>query len=246
MKLEAVCLDATGTLIETAEPVGEVYHRVARAHGVDLPAWRIEDAFRRILRQPPPRGLDGDSPDARRRHEVAWWSERIRQTFQATDSTARFDDFPDFARALFAHYREPEAWRIRPGIRPGLAGLRADGHRLAVVSNFDHRLRSILQGLDLADVFDVILIPSDVGVAKPDRRIFERAAAVLGAPLERMGYVGDDPPAVLEAIARLGLVVLDARTIDDWTRLAERLAEAASLRARRPARQPAQQKEDSP
>jgi putative hydrolase of the HAD superfamily len=208
----AICFDATGTLIETTSPVGEVYRRIAAQHGVDLPAWRLDDAFRRILRGTPPRGL-GASVDARRRGEVAWWFEVIRQTFQATDSTARFDDFPRFAQSLFDAYQLPGAWRPRPGITEVLTALQARGCPLAVVSNFDHRLPKILENVDLAAFFTSIAIPSELGWAKPERPLFEAVAEILRRPVEFLTYVGDDAPDVLAAIAHHGMRVVDIRQI---------------------------------
>ena len=43
MDLQAVLLDATGTLIELAHPVGETYAAAARSQGVDLPRTRLKD-----------------------------------------------------------------------------------------------------------------------------------------------------------------------------------------------------------
>jgi putative hydrolase of the HAD superfamily len=229
--LSALCFDAMGTLIETTEPVGEVYRRVALEFGVDLPAWRLEDAFRRILRHAPPRGLDGDTPAARCQAEVEWWHERIRQTFQATDSTVRFADFPAFAAALFDRYRQAGAWRVRPGVAEMLARLRARGWPLGLVSNFDHRLHFILQDLGIEEDFYFLGIPSTVGFAKPDRHVFESAASRLGQPISRLGYVGDDSPETLEAIARLGVRVFDAREIGSWADFTEQIAVPAKLRS---------------
>jgi putative hydrolase of the HAD superfamily len=229
MRLAALGFDATGTLIETAEPVGEVYQRVASEHGVDLPAWRLDDAFRRILRRAPPRGLAGGTPEARAEGEIAWWVERIRQTFQATDSTARFADFPAFAAALFEHYRRAEAWRVRPGVPGMLAALRRRGWPLGIVSNFDHRLLEILQAIDLASHFDSVTLPIQCGVSKPDRGIFAAAAEALGCPIEELGYVGDDAPGILEAIRGLGLHVFDVRDIPSWDAFPDWLERTATL-----------------
>ena len=225
----AICFDATGTLIELAEPVGDVYHRIALEHGVDLPAWRLEDAFRRILGRAPPRGVEGDTINARRQNEVDWWFERIRQTFQATDSTARFDDFPTFAAALFEVYRSPDAWRPRAGIPEALTALRARFCPIAVASNFDHRLLEILEGIDLLDFIEHIEIPSIYGSSKPDRTVFERVAAKLKRPIGELVYVGDDAPEVLEAIAALGLRVFDVREIENLEALADLASTAATL-----------------
>jgi putative hydrolase of the HAD superfamily len=225
----AICFDATGTLIEMTEGVGEVYHRVALEHGIDLPAWRLEDAFRRVLRHAPPRGIDGDTIAARERSEVDWWSERIRQTIQATDSSVRFEDFHAFAAALFDVYRAPERWRCRAGVARSLLALRDQNCSMAIVSNFDHRLPEILEGLDIARFFDAIVTPAQVGSSKPDRAIFEAVAKTLDRPIEQLYYVGDDAPEVLEAIGELGLRVFDIREIDDLEALANPALTAATL-----------------
>jgi putative hydrolase of the HAD superfamily len=227
--VRALCLDATGTLIETAEPVGEVYRRHALEQGVDLPAWRIEDAFRRILAQAPPRGLAGATPAARRQGETGWWRECVRQTFQATDSTVRFPDFEAFARSLFDFYRQGAAWRIRPGVREMLVALRARGLLLAVVSNFDHRLIEIIQAIDLMQFFEFVLIPSEAGLRKPDPRLLEQAADRLGVSLGQLGYLGDDPPEILAAIARLGVAVFDVREIGEPSRIPDLVVATATL-----------------
>ena len=226
MTIRAVCFDATGTLIEVAESVGTVYSRAALAEGVKLAAWRLDDAFARVLRQPPSLAAvstTGASRAEREAAETAWWTERVRQTFQATDSTVEFRDPRAFARALFETYRRPEAWRLRPGARELLAALRADGFALGLASNFDHRLLEIIEALALIDFFSAVEIPSLHGRAKPERAVFEALAGALGARLEELAYVGDDAPEVLDAIGRLGLRVFEVRKLAALPELAEQL-----------------------
>ena len=227
-----ICFDATGTLIELNESVGEVYHRIALEHGVDLPGWRLDDAFRRILRRAPTRGVDGDTIATRRQREVDWWFERVRETFQATDSTARFEDFPTFASALFDAYRAADLWRLRPGASRMLARLRDQEWTMAVVSNFDHRLPEILEALDISQFFEFISIPSESGTAKPDRRVFDLVSEALKTPLETFFYLGDDAKEVLAAISRLGLRVFDIREIEDLEAFPDLASSAATLRPR--------------
>jgi putative hydrolase of the HAD superfamily len=224
-----ICFDATGTLIELNEGVGEVYHRVALEHGIDLPAWRLEDAFLRILRRAPARGVEGETVAARRQSEVDWWFERVRETFQATDNTARFSDFPAFATALFDTYRSADAWRLRSGAARMLATLRDREWPMAVVSNFDHRLPKILEALDISSFFKLVVVPSNSGSAKPERAVFERVGRAFGTPLENLLYVGDDAKEVLDAIAALGLRVFDVRKIADLEDFPDLAATAATL-----------------
>lgn len=233
MTIRGVCFDATGTLIEPAETVGSTYSRAAREAGVRLPAWRLDDAFRRVLRHAPPLGATGAAGATqaeREAAEVAWWRERVRQTFQAADSTVRFADTEAFFAGLFAHYRRPEAWRLRPDAREVLVRLQREGYALALASNFDHRLLEVLEGLDLARFFSFVTIPSRSGWSKPDPRIFRAAAAAVGCTPAELAYVGDDAPEVLAAIAAQGLCVIDVASCPDLEVLPARLRTDAEHR----------------
>lgn len=244
MTVEAVCFDATGTLFVLRESVGTTYARHARAQGVGLPAWRLDDAFARVLRHGPSlsEAVVALGPDASRGAREAaerdWWRDRVRQTFQATDSTVRFDDPTAFFEALFAEYGRAEAWQVRPGIPALLERLARRGLALGVVSHFDHRLSNLLEVLGLIDFFSLIEIPSRAGLAKPDPRVFAAAAARWGCALEALAYVGDDPPETLAAIAAHGIAVFDVRAFPDPDALAAAILgeRAATPSDARPAR----------
>ncbi len=62
-------------------------------------------------------------------------------------------------------------------------------HRLLALTNGNADLAAI--GLDVH--FEGFVSASAVGCAKPDRRIFDHACAVLDLPAERIWHVGDDP-----------------------------------------------------
>ncbi|MFK7897597.1 MAG: HAD family hydrolase [Myxococcota bacterium] len=224
-----LCFDATGTLIELRESVGEIYHRVALEFGVSLPAWRLDDAFKRVLRHAPPLGTEGENEAARRAAEPEWWAERIRQTFQATDSSVQFPDFPAFAATLFETFEDDALWRVCPGIPELLTQLADRGHPLCVISNFDHRLPKILQATDLAQFFKAILLPAKVGATKPERPLFEVAAASFGVPLSALTYLGDDPPESMDAIRAHGVCALDIRALLALPEVPNPIEEAASL-----------------
>jgi len=210
MRLRAVLFDATGTLIETARPVGEVYAELAREQGVRLPAERVGDAFRRILAQAPPL-LFADAPqDQIAALERDWWRSLVRSTFLATDGTARFRDFDAFFAGLYAHYADAAAWRARRGAHAALLHLRAHGVATGVVSNFDGRLPGILAGLGLAETLGVVMLPGEARAAKPDPRIFLLALARLAAPAAAAVYVGDDQLRDLAGARAAGLSAIDA------------------------------------
>lgn len=225
--IRAVLFDATGTLIELREPVGESYARFAAAHGVVLPAWRVEDAFRRILARSPARIFPDARPDEVPARERDWWRIRVRDTFRASDQTVRFRDFEAFFDALFRWYAGAEAWRLRPGSGEALRALRRHGLRLGVVSNFDHRLIPILESLEIRSFFDTVTLSGAHACAKPDPRLFEAATAALGVPARQAVYVGDDPDRDLRGARSAGLQAVDVRTLGALTELPARLATLA-------------------
>jgi len=207
LRLRAVLLDAAGTLIHPRQPVGESYARIAREHGVDLPAWRLDDAFRRVLRSAPSMLAADDAG------ERAWWREIVRATFRAADQMQRFADFDACFDALFAHFAAPEAWRAAADAQAALTTLHQAGRRVAVASNFDYRLPALLSGLGLTRDLDLIWLPRNAGVAKPDPRFFVSACERLGvAPAEAVA-VGDDPALDLAAARRAGLRAIDVASL---------------------------------
>jgi putative hydrolase of the HAD superfamily len=191
--LRAILLDAVGTLIHLREPVGRSYGRIAHAHGVTLPAGRLDEAFRRILPKAPPMAFPGQSTGRVRELERRWWWSRVRETFRATDQTARFADFDAFFDDVFAWFGSGEAWRAADGAAEALSALRGDGLRLAVASNFDHRLPFILQDLGLRAFFDLVWGPAQAGATKPAPAFFTGLLEALDVPPAAALHVGDDP-----------------------------------------------------
>lgn len=215
----AVLFDAAGTLMEPTIPVGERYRAAALAQGVDLGAWRIEDAFRRVLRRKAPMCFPEAGDDEIVDLERAWWRDIVRQTFQATDSTVIFPDLDGLFGRLWDEFADPASWQLRAGAAEALEALDAAGLATGVVSNFDHRLPKILQGLGIQGRMKCVVLPGDHRVAKPDPRVFAPALAALGLPAEEVVYVGDDDAVDGEAARAAGLDFVDASQLESLASL---------------------------
>lgn len=65
---------------------------------------------------------------------------------------------------------------------------------LAIVTNAGHETRSTtIERLGIDDLFDTIVISAEIGIMKPDRRIFEAAITDLGLRADDVWHVGDNP-----------------------------------------------------
>jgi putative hydrolase of the HAD superfamily len=213
-----VLLDAVGTVIRLREPVGDTYARIAREHGVEIPAWRLDDAFARVLRGAAPMPPGDDAA------ERGWWRERVRETFRAADQMQRFADFEACFDALFAHYARAGAWLVMAGAGAAIATLRAHGRRVAIASNFDHRLPAILDGLGLAAQLDLVWLPRDAGTSKPDPAFFARVCERLDVAPARAVAVGDDAARDLEPARRAGLAAIEVASLASLAELPARVA----------------------
>ena len=65
--------------------------------------------------------------------------------------------------------------------------------KLALISNFDHppHVHAVLSKLGLTHFFDSVVISAEVGIKKPDPRIFDSALAQTGMKPKEVVYVGD-------------------------------------------------------
>jgi HAD superfamily hydrolase (TIGR01549 family) len=106
----------------------------------------------------------------------------VRDRFGVTTSV---DELVTRYRSEYPTHFEPEA-----DVRAALTTLRADGWKVGIVTNGPPSQNAKIASLGLDDLLDGIGVSDDVGVDKPDRRIFELTAARCGAPLDGW-MVGD-------------------------------------------------------
>jgi putative hydrolase of the HAD superfamily len=210
--LRAIFFDAAGTLMEPREPVGASYARIARKYGVSASAAEVGAAFRRVFRDAP--GLafgPGHPPDELRAMERRWWRDLVAASFVGL---GQFSDFDAYFTELFAFFGDPAHWVADPQAGALLAQLRRQGLLLGVLSNFDHRLYGILDGLGLGPCFDSVTISSEAGYAKPSPAAFEAALARHALSPSEALHVGDsehhDVAGALAAGVAVALIDRDA------------------------------------
>lgn len=98
---------------------------------------------------------------------------------------ALLEDF--FVHAFTAPALMPHARRV-------LRSLRASGIRVGVVTNgHADKQRNTVEALNLGSLLDDLLINEEVGVSKPDPRIYTLALERLGVAAADAWFVGDSP-----------------------------------------------------
>lgn len=128
---------------------------------------------------------------------------------------------PDEADAWWASYLAEyrSAWRLHDDALPCLDALeeRFPGLRFGIVTNGELDFQTTkLDAVRLAERMDLVVASGEVGVTKPDPRIFTLACERLGVAPESAAFVGDRLHTDALGAARAGLlgIWLDRRNED--------------------------------
>jgi putative hydrolase of the HAD superfamily len=201
--IRAILFDAAGTLFFLTKTVGDHYALVGCEIGLRLDAGQLNRAFYKAWKQMAPRSaIDGP----RENDDKGWWRELVNRVLdQVTPSLSELDR-DNFFEIAYEHFAEAGVWELYPEVVDVLEQLR---HRfqLAVISNFDGRLRFILEQLGVSKYFRHIFISSELGADKPDPEIFRRALKLIDLNPNEVLHVGDESERDWKAAAEAGLLI---------------------------------------
>jgi putative hydrolase of the HAD superfamily len=108
--------------------------------------------------------------------------------------------WPEVTRAMFD---SPDGLTVRPQGHALVADARAAGCRTGLLTSklVAFLSREVVGRSDFLSSFDVLLDESETGVAKPDPRAYDQAAAAMGLDPAAIVFVDDDPANVAGATA---------------------------------------------
>jgi putative hydrolase of the HAD superfamily len=205
--------DVGGTLVGPRESYGAVYRRALLRSGLDLTLTDVDRAIGQAavsmtrLIEP---GVNrfGHFDDG----EDGFWRRFVALVFMELELSPLE---PPAAEKLLEGLRDEfgraESWKLFDDTLPTLRALASKGVRMAVVSNWDSRLMSILETLGLTRYFEHVACSAIEDSEKPAPLLFERALERLGAAPGQALHVGDVPDLDIEGARRAGI---DAVLID--------------------------------
>lgn len=188
--VDVLCLDAGNTIIFLDHP------RIARflaARGVDATADALVRAEGLAKR-----GLEGAGDSLVR---VRWshdgapgalgWGVVLGTTI-ARGAGVPEERVPALLDALWGEHLEKNLYSLVPdGLVPALERARAQGVKVAVVSNSEGMLARLFEELALTGAVDTIVDSGLLGIEKPDPRIFAAALDAFSARPDRALHLGD-------------------------------------------------------
>ena len=189
MKYRAVIFDLWATLVPwDQEGANRFYDAMAQASGVE------ETRFREAW-------LSG-----RKSREVGPIADHLRDLFAGLGAEPDLDEIIGMRRDWTRRSLLP-----RPDALETLAELLRRGHLLGLISVCSQDVPDVWDETPFAGALDEVVFSCDVGVAKPDPRIYEIACQRLGVEAADCLFVGDGANDELPGAERAGMTALQLR-----------------------------------
>lgn len=196
-EIRAVTFDAGGTLLFPSPDVGTIYAEILASHGARVDSLALDRAFVQQWRK----ALAHPKQEISHDFERKWWKKVVEATFQEINGPVLTDElFSD----LWENFALPHRWKIRPNTVEVLTELRKRGYLLAILSNWDGRLRPLLKRLGLDQYFVELFISAEIGFEKPDTQTFRHCEAKLSLPPHAFLHIGDSRKHDFEAACQAG------------------------------------------
>jgi putative hydrolase of the HAD superfamily len=193
-----VFFDAVGTLLHPEPPAPAVYAAVGRRFGSCLDEATIRARFRGAFRRQEEADYAGNLRTDEPR-EVARWRAIVRDVLDdVADTETCFQE-------LYAHFARADAWRCEPQTAEVFAALAERGHVLGIASNFDQRLRGLVENMPVLRPVRYLVISSEIGWRKPAREFYAAMCRQANSSPEQILYVGDHPINDFEGARAAGM-----------------------------------------
>ena len=100
---------------------------------------------------------------------------------------------------------------VNPDVFQLLNNLKTMGLRLAIISNCSPEEVTVIKQSQIYPYFDQVVLSYEMGMQKPDSRIYEETASLLGAAPSECIFVGDGGSNELEGAKLTGMKPIQAK-----------------------------------
>jgi len=212
--VEAVFFDAGETLLSPQPSWSELSAKILNERGHHVSVEQMREAWRHGGQHFLRAAEEGRTFSTSHGESHAFW-------------TTLYADMLSFLRiadegapqVLYETFSDPSTYALFPDAVPTVEEFRSRGLKVGVISNFEGWLKTLLDHLEIRELFDVIAISGDLGWEKPDARIFEWAMNEAGVEPGNSLHVGDSPNFDAQPAHDLGMVGVLLDRHGRWTDL---------------------------
>lgn len=199
-----VYFDAGFTLLKPDPSVGYHYSAVARKYGVEVSARKLDEVFAPAWKLCRARSTS-PVPYGRNLAEAeSFWRGVVIESFRQAGVEPPKQNI--FYLELFDLFSQPSCWSLYEDVAAAFALLDEAAIPYGILSNWDPRLRLVLDGMGLLDRLSALVISSEVGCEKPAPEVFHAARKASGYTEKgcSFGLIGDEAEADGRGALRAG------------------------------------------
>ncbi|CAH1155752.1 unnamed protein product [Phaedon cochleariae] len=192
-RLRLITFDVTNTLLKFRSNPGQQYGEIGATYGIICDNNNLSANFkahwRKMSKEHPNFGLLTGLGWEK------WWTMVVKGTFKDSNFNLEEQKLDAVALHLIEAYKTSACWQQCYGAIGLLSYIRSKGIRMGIVSNFDPRLNITLENMKLRHYFQSVITSYEVGVEKPDPRIFEEAmyhSKIKNLKPDECLHVGDE------------------------------------------------------
>ncbi len=198
MKIKKIYLDVGDTLLYLNVPPGSIYLDILKKNGYiqdTVEPSLLKNAFSKAWSEMNEKS-DTSYRDRYRIHrdgKDGWWKELIHVFLKIVNGEDLNLPTDAVYQEIFQKFDDETLWKIEPTFFELLERTEKAGISLGIISNWDLRLRGLLERKNLTKYFSPILISAEFGYEKPSELIFKEAEKLSNCKAEELVYVGDKP-----------------------------------------------------
>ncbi len=198
--LKVILLDAEGTFLRFKPTLGKIYANLWKEYGIKIEeeytAQRMRQTFKRVFKSALGNSKLNGEICKRAWKEVFW---------EVFYEYKKFPFFEEIFEKAYSFFASPECVEVVSDFWSFSEEAKSLGFKLGVISNWDGRLYSILEGHNLLNKFDAIFLGCEVGYLKPHKEIFNQALKFFQIAPKEAFMIGDTWEDDIEPAIELGM-----------------------------------------
>ncbi|QDT32857.1 HAD-IA family hydrolase [Thalassoglobus polymorphus] len=180
VKYKCVAFDAVGTLIHATPSVVDAYWSIGQRYGSELTRDVVKKRFGKTFSS---RQLSLQTDE---QSEYEFWQAVVKDVLGPVPAA------DECFNELYNHFGKPEAWRVDSDAEETIQALNELGIDVAIASNFDKRLNSVMDGHAALEGISHRVISSEIGWRKPSRQFYKLLSEKVHCHSHQILMIGDD------------------------------------------------------
>ncbi len=189
MRFRGVFFDAGETLVHPAPSFPELFSQVVERAGHRRSPDEVVEASSAVFHRFSEAARDEEMWTTSPERSARFWKGVYGRMLAELALPAK----DGLREQLYETFTDQANYALFEDVIPALDALEPTGAVLGIVSNFEAWLEGLLARLGVAARFPVRVISGEVGIEKPDERIYRLALERAGLSASDVAYVGDNP-----------------------------------------------------